>query len=178
MTAKKTAASAQDALKPMEAAVNASKETVEAVVKAGTDAATKQYEQAVSMTKENVDKASSAMFQGYDEFAELNKANVDAVITSTNTVAKGFESISKELMGFMQASVESNVVVAKKVIGAKNLQEVVDLQSDFARTSFDSLLAESAKLTELSVQVTNKAIEPLQTRAHVTVEKMMKPVAA
>jgi phasin family protein len=118
------------------------------------------------------------MFQGYDEFAELNKANVDAVIISTNTVAKGFESISKELMGFMQASVESNVVVAKKVIGAKNLQEVVDLQSDFARTSFDSLLAESAKLTELSVQVTNKAIEPLQSRVHVTVEKMMKPVAA
>jgi len=147
-------------------------------MKVGTDAATKQYEQAVTMTKENVEKASSAIFKGYDEIAALNKANIDAVMTSSNTVAKGFESLSKELMGYLQTSVETNVTIAKKVFGAKNLQEVVDIQSDFARSSFDTALAESAKLTEMSVQVTNKAIEPLQSRVHVTVEKFMKPIAA
>ena len=54
-TAKKTTTgttngNGAEVLKPIEAAVTAGKESVEAVVKAGTDAATKNYEQAIAMT--------------------------------------------------------------------------------------------------------------------------------
>jgi len=176
-TAKKASTAQQDVLAPVEAAVNAGKETVEAVLKAGTDAYAKHYEQTVSMTKEHVEKTSNMLFQNYDELVALNKANLDAVVATTTTVAKGFETLAKELMGFAQGNVESGMATTKKLLGAKNLQEMMDLQSEYGRSLFDNCVAESARLAEMSMKTANEAFVPLQERVQVTVEKMTKPAA-
>jgi phasin family protein len=130
------------------------------------------------MAQEQVEKASSNLFKGYDEVASLGKDSVDAYVQSTAVLAKGIEAMGKELMGFTQSTVEANVATAKALFGAKTLREVIELQTDFSRSSFDSLVAESAKLTELSVALANDTIEPMQLRFNATVEKMMKPLAA
>lgn len=176
MTTKKTA-SAQEALKPVEAAVNSGKETVEAVLKVSADATTKQYEQAFSTTKEQVEKTSNMAFKSYGEFSELGKENLDAVVTSGSTFAKGFEAISKEMMAFTQSNMEAGLAMTKQMLGAKNLQEFSDLQGEYSRGQFDKFLAESAKLSEMSMQTANEAFAPLQSRAQVTIEKAMKPAA-
>jgi phasin family protein len=176
-TQKKTQA-ATDAMKPVEEAVNKTKEQYEAVVKASTEAATKNYEQAVQSAQEQVEKASKSLFKGYDELTSLNKDNMDAFVKSSNIYAKGFENLSKEVMSFAQSAMEANMATAKAFAGAKTLREMFDLQADYARNNFDKTLAESAKLTEMSVKVANDALEPIQGRVNVTVEKMLKPVAA
>lgn len=168
----------QEALEPVETAVNASQETVEAMVKAGTQAATTSYEQAVALAQEQVEKASTSLFQGYDDVTTLGKDNIDAYMQSTTLFAKGVEAMGKELMNFAQAAVDTNVANAKALFGAKTVRELIDLQTDFSRSGFDSLVAESAKLTELSMSLANESFEPLQVRFNATVEKMMKPIAA
>lgn len=181
--AKKPAAGApapqlQKTIEPVEAAVSANKETMEAVMKAGTQAATKSYEQAVALTQEQVEKASGNLFEGYDEIATLGQENIDAYVQSSTLFAKGVEAMSQELMSFAQTSVDTSVANAKALFGAKTLRELVDLQTDFSRNGFDSLVAESAKLTELSVSLANETIEPIQARLNANVEKLMKPLAA
>ena len=178
MAQTKKTQTANEMTAPIEAAVNAGKETVEAFVKAGTDAASQQYEQAMTSTKEQVEKASTIMFKSYDEFSSLNKGNMDAFMKSGTIVAKGFESLSKEMMGFAQEAMEANMAAAKQVFGAKNLHEMMDLQSNLARTNFDKVMAESAKLSEMSVKAANAAIAPLQSRVNVAVQTMLKPTAA
>ncbi len=168
----------QEAMEPVEAAVSASKETMEAVVKAGTQAATTSYEQTLALAQEQVEKASSSLFQGYDDVTTLGKDNIDAYMQSTTLFAKGVEAMGKELMSFTQSAVDTNVANAKALFGAKTVRELIDLQTDFSRSGFDSLVAESAKFTELSMSLANETIEPLQARLNATVEKMMKPIAA
>lgn len=169
---------AEEAMKPVEAAVAASKETLEAVVKAGTQAATKGYEQAVAMTQEQVEKASSSVFNGYDEVAYLGKDSMDAYVESSTVFARGFETFGKEVISFTQVAMEVGMTAAKSMAAAKSFEEVIELQSEYSRRSFDSMLAESAKLTDLSIALANDAIEPLQSNVATTVEKMMKPLAA
>jgi phasin family protein len=62
-------------------------------------------------------------------------------------------------------------------MGCKDLREVVDVQSDFARESFDRLMNEGSKLSEIGVKVANEALEPIQARVNVAVEKIFKPAA-
>lgn len=62
MSTKKTTASAT----PVDAAVTAGKETFEQMTKIGQDATQKNMEQAMSMAKDNVEKASQSLFKGYD----------------------------------------------------------------------------------------------------------------
>lgn len=166
------------AVEPVEATVAANQETIEAVVKAGTQAASKGYEQAVAMAQEQVQKASSTMFKGYDDVASLGKESVDAYVASTGALAKGIEAMSKELMVFTQSAVEANVANAKALFGAKTLREAIDLQADFSRSRIDSLVSESARLTELSLNLANDTFEPIQVQLNATVEKLMKPLAA
>jgi len=179
-TAKKTAPAAETpvATAPAEVAVTAHQETMETVLKAGTQAATKGYEQAIALAQEQVDKVSDSIFLRYDEVASLGKENVDAYVRSTTVFAKGVESLGKELMGVAQSLVEANVAATQALFGASTVREVIDLQTEFSRSRFDELVAESAKLTELSMTLANDTLEPIQLRLNATVEKLMKPVAA
>jgi len=137
-----------------------------------------QVEQTVALTKENVEKASKAAFKGYDHFAVLGQGNFNAFVQANTAVAKGFEVIGMEVLAFAQRSVEENMAQAQALIGAKDLQEMVDLQSGFAKQRLEETLVETAKLTELSTQVANEAIEPLQKRVDATVETVFKAQAA
>ena len=149
--------------KKMDEAVQVGKQTVE---------------QAVAATKEQVEKASTAALKGYDEFATLNKASMDAYVKSSNIVTKGVEDLGKAYFAFAQSTAESNVAAAKKLMGAKTINDVVDIQAEVARSSFDSWVAESTKMSELSMKVANEAFEPIQAQFTAVVEKMTKPVAA
>ena len=166
------------AKEPVEAAVAVGKETVEAVAKAGAEAASAGYEKAAAIAKDQVDKTSKAVFKGYGDFTSLGQENVEAVIKSGNIAVKGFEALGREMMAYARYSLEGNVAATKAMLGAKSLREVVDLQADYTRKSFDHAMAESAKLTEMSVKVANEAMQPIQARVTVTVGKLIKPVAA
>lgn len=123
-------------------------------------------------------KAAKAAVQGYDDLAVLGQDNFEALVKSNTLFAKGVETIGKEVFAFAQRSVEENMAQVQALIGAQSLQEILDLQSGFAKQRMEETLAETAKLTELSAQVANEAIEPLQKRVDVAVEKVLKARAA
>jgi len=164
--------------KSAEAAVAQARSSVDDQVRLGTEAAQRSFEQAASMTREQFDKASKTLFKNYEEFAELGKENIDAFVKSGTIFARGFEEAGKSLINFTRRSLETSVETAKAVMGCRDLREVVDMQSDFARTSFDSLMTEGSKLSEIGVKVANEALEPIQARLNVAVEQIFKPVAA
>lgn len=194
MATKKTtakAAAVKKTVEPLEAAVAAGKEAAETAAKASIETAAKPVEKAVSETKKQAAKSvktakpafpalafQGPTFQGYGEFAAAGKENVEALVKSGNLLAKGMETLSKEVMEFTRLSFEGNVAATKAVLGAKSFKEAVDLQADFAKKNVDQMLNEGAKLAELSVKVTNEAMEPIQARVNVTMKSIMKPIAA
>ena len=155
-----------------------SRRSVEEQFRLGNGAAQRGFEQAAYMTREQFERASKTLFKNYEEFSQLSKENIDAFVKSGTVVAKGFEEAGKAWIDFTRRSLETSVETAKAVMSCKDLREVVDVQSDYARTSFDSLVNEGSKLSELGVKVANEALEPIQSRINVTVEKILKPAAA
>lgn len=153
-------------------------ETVEAAVKAGADAFAKGYEQVTEATKEQFEKANEFTFKNYDEITDFNKGTLEAVVVSGNVLAKGAEIVGKELVDYTQKSVEKNFAAAQKMFAAKNVQEAIDLQAAWAKDAFDAFWAESAKLQDMSMKVTNEASAPINERINAAVEKFSKPIAA
>jgi phasin family protein len=170
----KAEAVAADAMKHVETLATVGKGTVETAIKAGT----KHYEQAVQLTNEQVQKASESFFKGYDELNALSKDNYEALVKSGTIVAKAVEDLGKDWVSFTQSSVEQGVAAMQALFAAKTLREFVELQNDWARKSFDAAVVETTKLSERSVKTANEAIEPIQARMNVTVERMFKQIAA
>lgn len=167
----KTQGATKSAKKPMEDAVAASKETIEQAMKASTEG----YEQAVAMSKEQVESASKAVFRGYEDFTALNKQGVEAFMQATNIWAKGCEDLGKAYASFAQGSAERGTEVAKVAMKAKTVQDVIDVQTDFAKQHFDQFVAEGTKISELSVKVATEAMQPVQKQFDTAVSKLVKP---
>ncbi len=138
----------------------------------------KSFDKYFGDAKSQVEKASAQTLKAYEDAAKFNKENLDAFVVASTTYAKGVESVSKSWAAFAQETFEASANVAKAILGAKTLKEAVDLQTDFAKTTFDKLVAEGTKVSEASIKVTNEALEPINARVNVAVEKMLKPALA
>ncbi len=165
----------------VEAAVEASKETVEAAVKATTDATAKGYEKAVEMTQEHVEaavKAGTEAFQGYEDVVAFNKDNVNAVVRSSTLWVQGIQDLNKAAFALTQTSVQENIEAAKAIMGCKTVTDLVKLQSEFAKASYDKAMTEGRKFSDMSSKVAEKATKPLGERAQATFDTITKQVAA
>jgi phasin family protein len=138
----------------------------------------KSFDKYFGDAKAQVEKASAQTMKAYEDAAKFNKENLDAFVVASTTYAKGVESVSKSWAAFAQETFEASANVAKAMLGAKTLKEAVDLQTDFAKTTFDKFVAEGTKVSEASIKVTNEALEPINARVNVAVEKMLKPALA
>ena len=77
-----------------------SRDTVEHVFKAGQEAATRNAEQVLTLTKSQFDKVSASMSRNFDDVSAFGKDNVDAVLKATAAWAKGWEDLGREVFGF------------------------------------------------------------------------------
>jgi len=154
---------------------SAMKDTFETISATFTPAA---FEKFFASSKEQMEKFSVSGFKSYEEFSKFSKENLDAAVAATTIAAKGYENLGKAWMTLMQESMEQGAQTAKALLGAKTLREAVDLQTDYAKTSFDKLVAEGTKMSEIGLKVANEALEPISARVNVAVEKLLKPAAA
>ena len=166
-----TKSTVDTATKTMDAMAAASKETLENFVTAGNDAANKGYEKAFTLSKEQAD----AMNKNYDQAAAFSKENVDAVVEAGNIAAKGMEAINTQIMNFTKAAIADNMAAFSKLMGVKSPQEAVEMQTELAKTSFDTLVAKSSKIGEMGTKLANEAIAPVSARANVAMESFAKP---
>ncbi|HVI51266.1 MAG TPA: phasin family protein [Candidatus Sulfotelmatobacter sp.] len=179
-TAKPTPTPAADAVKQIEEVVAVHKETIESVVKAGADVASKGVDKAVSLTKEHVDaaaKAHSAAFQGYEDILSFSKDNIDALVKSSSILARGLQDLSKSLVTLTQAQIDESVAASKALASAKTLREVIDLSSSLTKTNFDKLVAEGTKLQQLTAKLAEEAAAPIASRVEATVARVTKNAA-
>jgi phasin family protein len=120
---------------------------------------------------------STQTFKGYEDFAAFGKANLEAFVQANTLFAKGIESLSKEVVSLAQSSLESSTAATKAIFAAKTLKDVVELQADFAKTSFEKLVANSTKIGEMTVKLATDSAAPIGARVTAASEKALKPTA-
>ncbi|WP_119462304.1 phasin family protein [Rhodospirillaceae bacterium SYSU D60014] len=137
--------------------------------------------EAAAAGREQVETLRSDVSRAANEATALNKTAVDAWAGSGTVFAKGVEDMSKAWLRLTQQSMENGVAAARAMLQARTLHDVVGVQSDYARNSFGSLMAETAQLSELSVRVaqglTQEAMRPIQARLDERAERTSRPTA-
>jgi phasin family protein len=174
-TVEKTLKANQDAAVK---AMKVGKETAEKALKAGSDAMTKVYDQACSAAKETVQKTFPQAAARFEELTGLQRGNLEAFFSAGTVAMKNVETLSEEMLAFNKKAMEDGVANAKKFMDCKTMQDVVELQTNLARTQLEAMLAQSTKFTDLALKMTGEIVEPMQSRLGETVEKLGKPLAA
>jgi phasin family protein len=112
-----------------------------------------------------------------EELADLTRANVEAVVEASRVAAEGARAIGQDVVAKQRDSVEQTADTIRSLAEAKSPTEYLQLQSDFARASFDRFVAESSKLTESFVKLAGETFQPLSNRATANAERFNSLVA-
>jgi phasin family protein len=113
-----------------------------------------------------------------EELTELGRGNVEAIVASTKIAAKGLETVGQEVAEFGRKSFEDASAALKSFVEVKSATDFFRLQTEFARTQFDGLVAETSKLSETMIKLAGEVAEPITTRYSVAAERVKNAVAA
>ncbi|WCT74095.1 phasin family protein [Sphingomonas naphthae] len=106
-----------------------------------------------------------------EELVEFSKGNVEALVASARVAAKGSEALAQEAAEYGKKSFETATTAFKGFAAVKSPTELFQLQSDYAKTSFDSAVAEASKLSEGMLKLMGDMFQPLSSRYAVATEK-------
>jgi phasin family protein len=112
-----------------------------------------------------------------EELADLTRANVEAVVEASRRAAEGARAIGQDAVSSSREGFEQAADAIRALAEAKSPTEYLQLQSDFARASFDRAVAEGSRLTESLVKLAGEAFQPLSNRATANAERFNTLVA-
>ncbi len=141
-------------------------------LKDGMAQAAAGFEQTQAKMKEGVEKAMKTA----EEFVAFGQGNLEALAKSGQIWAAGVQDLQKQIAATAQASFDEAVSTFKAMTTAKSLKDAFDLQTSLARGAIEKTLAESGKLTDASLKLTEQALAPITARVTLAVEKFAKTV--
>jgi phasin family protein len=112
-----------------------------------------------------------------EQFTDLSKGNVEAMVASTKIVAKGLETVGQEVAEYSRKSFEDASSALRSFAEVKSATDFFRLQSDFVRGQFDGFVSESSKLSETMIKLAGDVAEPLASRYSVAAERVKAAVA-
>jgi len=107
-----------------------------------------------------------------EELVDFAKGNVEAVIASARVAAKAGELLGQEAAEYGKKNFESATTAFKSFATVKSPTELFQLQSEFAKASFDSAVAEASRVSEALMKVAGEIAQPLSNRYALAAEKI------
>jgi len=139
--------------------------------------ASEQFRGAIDEANERGKLAMEKSARIIEEMADLGRGNMEAFVASSKTAAKYMETLTQGAADFNRRRFEEASATLRSFAEVKSPTDFFRVQSDFARKQFDSLVAESARVSETVVKMSGDVAEPITSRYTVAAERL-KTVAA
>ncbi len=138
-------------------------------------------EQFRTVAGETTERSKAAMEKGarfVEEMADISRGNMEAMVASSKTAAKYVETLSQGAADYNRRSFEQASATLRSFAEVKSPTDLFRLQSEFARSAFDQMVAESARVSETMVKMSGEVAEPLTSRYSANAERMKSLVNA
>lgn len=103
------------------------------------------------------------MFNNFEDMQKLSKDHMEAATTAAASVTKGLQTIATETSEYSKRSLESGSAYVEKLLGARKIEDAVQIQSDFAKTSYEGFVAQATRLGELYANLAREAFRPVES---------------
>jgi phasin len=151
-----------------ETARDAFRQTAEQFEKLSID--TTVPESVRALAEKTVTQTREAYERGKDALEEA----VDALERSFDAAGQGAAAFNRKLIDIAQRNLNSAFDLAKSLAGAKNLAEIVELQSAFLRHQFDVFANQAGEIRALSTKIAADTTEPIKSQVTRSMETIRK----
>jgi hypothetical protein len=103
------------------------------------------------------------MFQNLDDMQKVTKVSLDMTMKSFELAAKNAQTIATEMTDYTKRSFEKSTKTLNELLGAKSLDKVMEVQSDFAKSAYEDYFTQAAKIGKLCTDFSQEAFRPYET---------------
>ncbi len=156
-------------------------ETVKKTVETAANTVKASAEKAQATFQANAEQAQAAGAKAFRDVAdksaagisELNaqgKQNLEALAASAAAAQKGVETLSAQGVAFTRKSWEDGVAAAQSMSQARSIQELLELQTTWAKSATEAYLAEVTRATDVLTASVKDSFKPINERVSASVE--------
>ncbi len=165
----------------------AKKPSVKKTVKKQADTAAKQVTDATAKAGKRVaDNVTALPFINMETFTMKPNKNFDkiaqdatasaqeqfeALTQVANNCTKNLEQWTKTCMEMTQETTDELASSAKSLLACKTINEYAEAQSKFAQATFEKIMGNATKLSELSIRLANDSLQPLNEQVNKAIKK-------
>ena len=103
------------------------------------------------------------MLKNFDELQKIGKDNMDVAMKSFGAVSKGVQAIAVELADYSKKSFEEGSAATEKLLGARTLEKAIEIQTDYAKASYEGFVAGATRIGELYADITKESYKPFES---------------
>jgi hypothetical protein len=102
------------------------------------------------------------MFKNLEDLQQMSKEQIEAATASASAWSKGIQQMATEASDYTKKSFEASSGLIEKLLGAKTLDKAVEINTEFAKTSYEGLVAQATKFGELYTSMAKEAFKPVE----------------
>ena len=93
---------------------------------------------------------------------KFGKDGADAVLKSVGAVSKGTQAAALEVADYAKRALEQSSSAGEKLVGARSLETVMQIQGEFLRTAYESFVSQATRMGELATDTAKEALAPME----------------
>ena len=102
------------------------------------------------------------MVKNFDDMQKFGKDNMDATMKSFGALSKSAQAIAVEVADYSKKSFEDGSKALEKLFGAKTWEKAIEIQSEYAKSAYESFVAGATRLGELYADLAKESYKPLE----------------
>jgi phasin family protein len=97
-----------------------------------------------------------------EDIQQYGKEHIENVVASATTVQNGLQAIASAYGDYTKKSFEDTKSFVEKLSGVKSLDKALEVQTDYAKTAYETFVAESQKIAGMYTELAKQTFKPLK----------------
>ena len=97
-----------------------------------------------------------------EDIQQYGKEQYETVVASAQTVQSGLQAIATAYGDYTKKSFEDGKSFVEKLAGVKSLDKAIEVQTEYAKSAYETFVAESQKIAGLYSDLAKQTFKPLE----------------
>jgi hypothetical protein len=103
------------------------------------------------------------MTQAFDDAGKYGRDFLDSGFESIAAVTRDAQAISGEASNYARQVFETGTAAAEKLLSAKSIEKVIEIQTAYAKEAYEGFIAESSRMSQLYADLAKDACRPFES---------------
>ena len=97
-----------------------------------------------------------------EDIQQYGKEHLESVVASATTVQNGLQAIASAYGDYTKKSYEDTKSFVEKLSGVKSLDKAFEVQTEYAKSAYETFVAELQKIAGLYTDLAKQTYKPLE----------------